>query len=114
MKQLLLTFLITMTLLLGSGAKSAAQTTLSAGDIVLLAFNGDGEYSTGITKDGFSFMPLVNLEAGTVIYFTEIGWSDVANAFISVNIINDQMVKMQHILQVKIWILLYYSQKQLR
>lgn len=93
MKKFLLYLMIPVFLLLSGMITSRAQTTLSAGDIVLLAFNGDGEYSTGITQDGFSFMPLVNLEAGTEIYFTEIGWSDLANAFIYSTEINDQMVK---------------------
>ncbi len=70
-----------------------AQTTLNTGDIVLLAFNGDGEYSPGITQDGYSFMPLVNLEAGTEIFFTDIGWSNEANAFISYMGNNDMMIK---------------------
>lgn len=44
-----------------------AQSTLSAGDVVILEFNGNG-------TDGFSFMPLVHLQTGTQIHFTDYGW----------------------------------------
>lgn len=68
MKQLLLSFLITVVLLLGGGITSKAQTTLVIEDIVILAFNGDG-------TDGFLFTPLVDLAIGTKIYFTDYGWN---------------------------------------
>ncbi len=67
-----------------------AQTTLNAGDIVILAINGDTDATYG---RGFSFMPLVHLEAGTEIYFTDYGWSDVAGAFINSTAISDVFVK---------------------
>ncbi len=53
----------------------AAGTILSPGDIVILAFNGTG----GV--DGFTFMPLVDLAAGTQIHFTDYGWNDDSGAF---------------------------------
>lgn len=68
----------------------SAQTTLSAGDIVILAINGDTDVTYG---KGFSFMPLVNLEAGTVIYFTDYGWSDVSSSFITSTAISDVFIK---------------------
>ncbi len=43
---------------------SAGQSQLSAGDIVFLAANSD-------SPDTFAFSPLVNIEAGTVIHFTD-------------------------------------------
>jgi hypothetical protein len=52
------------------------QTTLSTGDIVILAFKG-----TGSGVDGFSFMPLVNLTSGTVIHFTDYGWNSTTSEF---------------------------------
>ena len=55
-------------MLLGGRTTSIAQTTLSTGEIVILAFNGDG-------TDGFSFMPLVDLATGTKINFTDYGWN---------------------------------------
>ena len=67
-----------------------AQTTLSAGDIVIVAINGDTDATYG---RGFSFMPLLNLEAGTEIYFTDYGWSDVAGAFINSTAVSDVFVK---------------------
>jgi phosphodiesterase/alkaline phosphatase D-like protein len=53
---------------------ASSGTTLSAGDVVILEFNGAG-------TDGFSFMPLVNLEAGTVIHFTDYGWNASTTSF---------------------------------
>ena len=50
---------------LASGA--AAQTTLRPGDIALLGYNADN-------PDQFAFVPLVDLEAGTAIAFTDNGW----------------------------------------
>lgn len=69
---------------------SMGQTTLSAGDIVIIAINGDTDATYG---RGFSFMPLVNLEAGTEIYFTDYGWSDVAGSFITSTAVSDVFVK---------------------
>jgi hypothetical protein len=60
--------------LLGKTTMSMAQTTLAAGDVVILEFNGTG-------SDGFTFMPLVNLAAGTVIHFTDYGWNATTKAF---------------------------------
>ncbi len=44
-----------------------SQTTLSAGDVVLLGVNCDN-------PDDFAFLFLVGVEAGTVIKFTDNGW----------------------------------------
>ncbi len=48
-----------------------AQTTLNPGDVVILEFNGNG-------TDGFTFMPLVDLDPGTQINFTDYGWDGTA------------------------------------
>jgi hypothetical protein len=74
MKKFLL-FLMSLVPLLGIG-----QTVLNPGDVVILSFQGYLN-STEATNDNFSFMPLVNLEAGTTIHFTDIGW--VGGAFAS-------------------------------
>lgn len=49
-----------------------AQTTLSAGDIAIVRMNEDSP------SDGFSFLTLVQISAGTIIYFTEEGWGNSA------------------------------------
>lgn len=51
-----------------SSLHTQAQTTLSPGDIVIIDFNTD--------NDTFKFMPLVDLEVGTTIKFTDEGWLD--------------------------------------
>ena len=67
-----------------------AQTTLNEGDIIIVAINGDAD---GLTYGrGFSFMPLVNLEEGTIINFTDYGWSDLNNTFISNNSVADEFI----------------------
>ena len=74
MKNLIKNLCFLFILLFGYGIESKAATTLSAGDVVILEFNGNG-------TDGFTFMPLVNLEAGTVIHFTDYGWNATSGAF---------------------------------
>lgn len=48
-----------------------SQTTLSAGDIAVLAYNFDN-------SDQIVFVPLVDLESGTQIKFTDNGWNGTA------------------------------------
>ena len=43
--------------------------TLAAGDLVIVTVNADD-------AEGFDVVPLVDLDAGTVIYFTDNGWSN--------------------------------------
>lgn len=50
--------------ILGVALKGYAQTTLAAGDLVVVTVNAD-------SPDNFDFIPLVNLQAGTTIYFTD-------------------------------------------
>ena len=66
------------------------QTTLGPGDLVILAINGDTDAMYG---RGFSFMPLVNLEEGTEVFFTDYGWSDVSGCFITSTAISDVFIK---------------------
>ena len=53
---------------------SFAQTTLSPGDLVITSIIAD-------ENDRFQFTPLVDLEAGTVIYFTDTGWNATTGAW---------------------------------
>jgi len=47
------------------------QTTLSAGDLMMVTVNADGDKN-------FDFVPLRNLEASTVIKFTDAAWDSTA------------------------------------
>ncbi len=70
-----------------------AATTLARGELVILAFNGDNIDDLN-PHDGLSMMPLVNLEPGTEIYVTDIGWSDTpTGAFLNYAGIADKIVK---------------------
>jgi hypothetical protein len=52
-----------------------AQTTLSAGDIAFVGFNGVDDGGTGNnSNDKFSFVLLKNVAANTKIFFTDFGW----------------------------------------
>ena len=64
--------LITSALIATSTTASAA---LVAGDIALVGFQASGSPS-----DSFSFATLVNVDAGTVLYFTDNGFSTGASA----------------------------------
>ena len=46
-----------------------AQTSLTAGDLLIITRTNNG------TPDSFKFVPLVDITAGTVIYFTDNGWT---------------------------------------
>jgi hypothetical protein len=74
MKKSINVWVILFALLLGWITTSSAQTTLGAGDVAIMEFNGNGD-------DGFSFMPLVDLAAGTVIHFTDYGWNGTSLSF---------------------------------
>jgi len=50
------------------------QTTLSSGDLIVTSLIADG-------NDRFEFIPLVDLSAGTVIYFTETGWNAATSSW---------------------------------
>lgn len=64
-------YFITLLFALYFGFTSFGQTTLAAGDIVIIEMQGD-------SPDGFRFVPLVDLEAGTIIRFTDNGWTGTA------------------------------------
>lgn len=67
-KKLLLSGLV----LLGVNQITKAQTTLAAGDIVIIGLIGDGSGSGAV--DEFTWVPLSDLETGTIIYFTDTGY----------------------------------------
>jgi hypothetical protein len=71
MKKFLLYLMLPVLLLLSGTITSRAQ-TLSAGDIAIIRMNEDSP------SDGFSFVALVPISAGTTIYFTEEGWGNSA------------------------------------
>ncbi len=54
--------------------QAKAQTTLSAGDLVISVFNSDG-------NDGFGFVLLADISAGTNIKFTDRGWFSSIGSF---------------------------------
>ena len=61
------TILITCLLFLVSINFISAQTTLNAGDIAIVGINCDD-------PDDFAFVLLTDIEAGTIINFTDDGW----------------------------------------
>lgn len=63
--------IVLFALVLLAQVTSYAQTTLSAGDVVVLGYNYDN-------PDQIKFVPLVDLAAGTVIRFTDNGWTGTA------------------------------------
>jgi hypothetical protein len=64
-------YFFTLLLTLCLSGLSFGQTTLSAGDIVIIEMQGDA-------PDGFRFIPLMDLEVGTVIRFTDNGYTGTA------------------------------------
>ncbi|AWI25778.1 hypothetical protein HYN49_07615 [Flavobacterium pallidum] len=68
----------------------AGAQTLVAGDIVILGISAD----SGPTPQGeFCWMPLINLNSGTVIYFTDAGWNDQDNAFMGAAAASESLIK---------------------
>jgi len=66
--------LLFATILLAPTSITQADTVLGAGDIVIVGMSGDIAPGGGGTAKSFSFAPLVDLEAGTIINFTDSGW----------------------------------------
>lgn len=54
-----------------------AQTNLTAGDVAVIGMLSNS--TSGDTGDEVSWIPLVDLEAGTVIYFTDSGYFNIAD-----------------------------------
>ena len=76
MKKRLLCLMLPIILLMGSRITGTAATTLSKGDIAFIGLYMDGNATSG---DGFTFILLKSVDAGTVIYFTDEGWDDSSN-----------------------------------
>jgi hypothetical protein len=75
-------YVMLLLLLLFSGIMHVqAQTTLATGDISFIGFN-----STIVARDGFAFVPWVDLQAGTVIKFTDDSYNSAASATSAGNI----------------------------
>jgi hypothetical protein len=72
MKKFFTTLLLSLALFMGNKAVQA-QTTLVAGDLAFLGELTDSDNAT--TFDGFTFITLKALSAGTVVYFTDCGWN---------------------------------------
>ncbi len=53
--------------LLTMGISAEAQTTMSVGDMAIIGVNGDN-------PDEIYWVPLIDLQAGTQVYFTDSGW----------------------------------------
>jgi phosphodiesterase/alkaline phosphatase D-like protein len=68
MKKLILFFIFCLPIALWG------QTSLSPGELVVLDTKGDGDAA-------FSFMSLVDLDAGTTVHFTDVGWDSNTGAF---------------------------------
>jgi hypothetical protein len=66
--------------LLSISLESKAQTTLSAGDVVIVGWNAtDNSTNTVSADDNFDFLLLKDVAAGTQVYFTDLGW--IGSAF---------------------------------
>ncbi len=63
-----------------------AATTLSAGDIVFVGLNSDGD-------DGFSFLLLKDIAADTILYITDSGWNDGSGFYVPDPAIGDGFIK---------------------
>lgn len=74
-----LLLLITI-ILMGFSFETKAQ-TLVAGDIVVIGMGSNTGPAAPGTLDEFSWVPLVNLDANTIIYFTDAGWNTASNEF---------------------------------
>jgi len=66
-----ISFLVLLFLL----SNAMMATDLDPGDIVFTGYNADEGGSLGTDGGSFSFLLLKDLEAGTVIYFTDYGWT---------------------------------------
>lgn len=60
-----------------------SQTTLQRGDVLFYGINGNAGCTTSAVTlvDNIHFLPLVNIEAGTVLFITDNGWQRLNNNF---------------------------------
>jgi hypothetical protein len=57
---------------------SYAATTLNPGDLMIITVNSDTSYPGGVNSNAFDFITKVDIEEGTEIYFTDVGWTGSA------------------------------------
>jgi len=72
------------------GLQANAQ-NLQPGDIVVIGIGSDTGDPSPNFKTEFSWVPLVNLTAGTQFYFTDAGWNNASNEFMSTGL-NDEIL----------------------
>ena len=89
-KSIILSLALAAAFLILAINQANAATVLNPGDLMIIAINCDIDDTYG---QGFSFMTLVNLEAGTEIFFTDYGWSDNENSFITNTVMGDSFIK---------------------
>jgi hypothetical protein len=70
-----ITFFLTVLFSVYFNNSSFAQVTLAAGDIVILQYNSDGG------DDELVFLPLVDLPANSIIYFSDGSWDSGTSGF---------------------------------
>jgi hypothetical protein len=57
---------------------SYAATILDPGDLMIITVNSDTNYPGGVNSNAFDFITKVDIEEGTEIYFTDVGWTGSA------------------------------------
>lgn len=85
--QLLILFVI-----FGIAMQSNAQ-TLQPGDIVVIGIGSDTGPPPPNVKTEFSWVPLVNLNAGTQFYFTDAGWNTQSNEFMGTGLTDEILLR---------------------
>ncbi|AWA29885.1 hypothetical protein HYN48_07230 [Flavobacterium magnum] len=67
--------------------------TLQPGDIVVIGIGADTGNPAPNTKTEFSWVPLVNLNAGTQFYFTDAGWNTLSNEFMATGLTDEILLR---------------------
>jgi len=67
-------YILSLLFILSISSATIGQTILNPGDIVIISMKADN-------PDDFRFIPLVNLDAGTEIFFTDNGWKASTSEF---------------------------------
>ncbi|MGK4567516.1 hypothetical protein [Flavobacterium sp. 3HN19-14] len=69
--------------------KNMTAQTLNTGDVVVIGYGVD--IGATPSTDEFSWLPLVNLDAGTKLYFTDAGYNAIENKFMGAGL-NDEIL----------------------
>ena len=64
--------LLTAPVVLALSLSASAQ--LSPGDVCVIGIHGDGSSNAAVDGDAFAWVPLVDLAAGEVLYFSDVGY----------------------------------------